>query len=472
MSSDHDRPLESRLRRQAEEAAKLSSMPVRNPHAAGIDVGDRTYWVCVEHTPDGSATTREFPAHTPGLRDLMAWLKSCGVTTVALEATGAYGHVLILTLLEAGGQVVITSPKFTRQIQGRPKTDRLDCQWIQPLHRHGLLPSVLQPDDATQTLRDFVRQRANLVRLSGHHIQRLQKALELMNLKLTNVVEDITGVTGLRIIRAILAGERDPLVLARLRDRRCKRTADEIATALDGRYRDEHLLEFRCCSHMWEQYLVMIAEVDHAIAARLQRLKKTAELPPLPKRKHVRGRRPHDPAFDVRAAPYLMLGLDLTELEGLDELNALTLVSELGTDMAKWPTVKHFTSWLGLCPNYKKTGGKVQSSRTRRGKGRAACTFRLAAWSLMRSKSYPGSHLRRQRMRLGAPKAITATAHRLARIFYTVMRYGVAYQKRGEEEFVAEHRHRMEKNLRRRAKEMGYELVPIPSTPPEPTTAA
>ena len=470
MSSNHDRALESRLRSKAEEAAKLASMPVRNPHAAGIDVGDRTHWVCVEHTPDGSAATREFPAHTPGLRDLMAWLKSCGVTTVALEASGAYGHVLFLTLLEEGWTVLITSPKFTRQIQGRPKTDRLDCQWIQRLHRHGLLPSIFQPDDATQTLRDYVRQRANLVRLSGHHIQRLQKAMELMNLKLTNVVEDITGVTGLKIIRAILAGERDPRVLANLRDRRCKRTADEIATALDGRYRREHLLELRCCFHLWEQYLVMIAEVDGAIAAQLRRMKKTTELPPLAKRKHVRGRRPHDPVFDVRTGLYLMLGIDLTALEGLDELNALTLISELGTDFAKWPTVKHFTSWLGLCPNFKKTGGKVQSSRTRRGKGRAAYTFRLAAWSLMRSKSYLGAHLRRQRSRLGAPKAITATAHKLARIFYAVMRYGVAYRKRSEEEFAVDHHKRMEKNLQRRAKELGYELRKI-GQPEHPTAA-
>ena len=471
MSPQSAPSLESRLRSKAEEAAKLASMPVRNPHAAGIDVGDRTHWVCVEHTPDGSATTREFPAHTPGLRDLMAWLKSCGVTTVALEASGAYGHVLFLTLLEEGWNVLITSPKFTRQIQGRPKTDRLDCQWIQRLHRHGLLPSIFQPDDATQTLRDFVRQRANLVRLSGHHIQRLQKAMELMNLKLTNVVEDITGVTGLKIIRAILAGERDPRGLANLRDRRCKRTADEIATALDGRYRDEHLLELRCCFHMWEQYLAMIVEVDHAIAAQLQRMKKTTELPPLPKRKHVRGRRPHDPAFDVRTALYLMLGVDLTALEGLDELNALTLISELGTDFAKWPTVKHFTSWLGLCPNFKKTGGKVQSSKTRRGKGRAAYTFRLAAWSLMRSRSYLGADLRRKRSRLGAPKAITAMAHKLARIFYTVMRYGVAYQKRSEEEFVVDHHKRMEKNLQRRAKELGYELRKIGQPEPEQPTA-
>ena len=357
--------------------------------------------------------------------------------------------------------MIITAPQFTRQIKGRPKTDRLDCQWIQRLHAHGLLPAVFQPDDATHTLRDLVRQRANLVRLSGHHIQRMQKALQLMNLKLSTVVDDVTGHTGLKIIRAILAGERDPHELAKVRDRRCKKTGAEIATALEGRYRDEHVLELRCCVHLWEQYLAMIAEVDGAIAAQLRAMAKTTELPPLPKRKHVRGRRPHDPTFDVRQALYLMLGVDLTELDGLDEMNALTLVSESGTDMTKWPTVKHFTSWLGLCPNFKKTGGKVQSSKTRRGKGRAAYTFRLAAWSLMRSKSYLGAYLRRKRSQLGAPKAITAAAHKLARVVYGVLRYGWTYQKRSEEEFVEEHRRRQEANFRRRARELGYEVRKI-----------
>jgi transposase len=453
---------DARLRSQAEAAAKLASLPVRNPRAAGIDVGDRSHWVCVGEHPDD---VREFPAHTAGLRQLVAWLRHRGVTHVALEASGVYGHVLFLTLLEAGLDATITPPQFTRQIKGRPKTDRLDCQWIFRLHAHGLLPTIFQPDDATQTLRDLVRQRANLVRLSGHHIQRMQKALELMNLKLTTVVEDVTGVTGLKVIRAILNGERDPVALAKLRDRRCQKTAAEIATALEGRYRDEHVLELRCGFHLWEQYLAMIAEVDQAIAAQLRRVAKTTPLPPLATRKHVRGRRPHDPAFDVRQALYLMLGLDLTALEGLDELNALTLVSELGTDLTKWPTVKHFTSWLGLCPNFQKTGGKVKGSKTRRGKGRAAYTFRLAAWSLMRSKSYLGAFLRRKRSQLGAPKAITATAHKLARIFYTVMRYGVAYQKRSEEEFTTEHRQRMERQLHRRAKELGFEVVKAANPP-------
>lgn len=460
------RQRKARMQQEAEAAAKLDAMPVAHAHAAGIDVGDRTHWVCVEKTPDGSDPIREFPAHTPGLRQLVAWLKLCAVTTVAIEASGAYGHVLFLTLLEAGIHVITTSAKFTRQIQGRPKTDRRDCQWIQRLHRHGLLPSIFQPDDATQTLRDFVRQRANLVRLSSHHILRMQKALELMNLKLTTVLEDITGLTGMKIIRAIVAGVRDPQTLAQMRDKRCKHTEDEIATALDGRYRDEHLLELRCCLTLWDHYQEVIASVDESIAVQLRKMSKQTLLPPLPAKKRVRGKRPHDPKFDVRKALYLVVGVDLTQIEGIDEMHALTLISELGCDFTRWPSVKHFTSWLGLCPNFKKTGGKVQSSRTRRGKGRAAHAFRLSAWSLMRSKSYLGAYLRRQRSRLGSPKAITATAHKLARIVYHVLRHGEAYASQQEQQFAAEVRDRQERQLARRARELGYRLVSV--TAPEP----
>ena len=436
-------------------------LPVHHPHAAGIDVGDSTHWVCVAGTPDGADPIREFPAHTPGLRELVEWLKLCGVTTVALEASGAYGHVLFLTLCEAGFATVMTSPAFTRQIKGRPKTDRLDCQWIRRLHAHGLLPSVFQPDEATQTLRSYVRQRGNLVRLSAQHIQRMQKALALMNLKLTKVLGDITGVTGLKIIRAILKGERDPQVLAKLRDRRCKKAEPEIAQALDGRYRPEHLSELRSCLAMWEAYRVAIAELDGEIQAHLRSMKRSTELPPLPAKTRKRGKKPHDPKFDVRTALYYATGVDLTAIEGIDEIHALTLVSELGSDFSKWPTGKHFASWLGLCPQFKKTGGKVQSSRTRLGKNRAAIALRLAAWSLIRSESYLGAYLRRQRSRLGSPKAITATAHKLARLLYNLMRFGVAYAKKEESQYAEEVKRRLEKSFHRRAKELGYEVKKI-----------
>jgi transposase len=453
--------ISEQARREAEECAKVAALPVQHGHAAGIDVGDATHWVCVESTPDGSKAVREFPAHTPGLRQLVAWLRQCAVTTVALEATGVYAHVLFLSLLESGFEVIMTAPQFARQIKSRPKTDKRDCQWIQRLHKHGLLPPVFQPDEATQTLRDYVRQRANLVRLSGQHIQRMQKALELMNLKLTKVLGDVTGVTGLKIIRAILAGQRDPHKLAKLRDRRCQHTVAEIAEALDGRYRPEHVRELRSCLTMWENYQEVIGELDTVIAGQLRTMRRQTELAPLSPKPRVRGRKPHDPAFDVREALYYATGVDLTAIEGIDELHALTLVSELGTDMTKWPTVKHFTSWLGLCPNWKKTGGKVKSSQTRKGKNRAARALRLAAWSLMRSKSYLGAYLRRQRSRLGAPKAITAAAHKLARIVYNLLRYGLAYVQQTEAAYAEQVRERLERQLQRRAHELGYVLTKI-----------
>jgi transposase len=458
---------------RAAAAAELATMPVEHAHAAGIDVGDASHWVSVESTPDGSDTVREFAAHTPGLRDLVAWLRQCGVTTVALEASGVYGHVLFLTLIEDGFAAVMTAPSFTRQIKGRPKTDRRDCQWIQRLHKHGLLPSVFQPDEATQTLRSYVRQRANLVRLSGQHIQRMQKALELMNLKLTKVLGDITGVTGLKIIRAILAGQRDPQTLAKLRDRRCRRAEPEIATALDGRYRPEHLCELRSCLAMWEKYQEVIAELDTAIAAQLRTMRPESPLPPLPPKPRVRGKKPHDPKFNVREALYYVSGVDLTAIEGIDEIHALTLLGELGTDFTKWPTVKHFASWLGLCPNWKKTGGQVKSSQTRKGKNRAAGALRLAAWALVRSHSYLGAYLRRQRSRLGAPKAITATAHKLARILYNLMRFGLEYTRRDEAAYAEQVRQRLEKQLHRRARELGFAVVRIdpPKAEVEPSPA-
>jgi transposase len=459
-----------RLRAEAEACAQLAAQPVRHAHAAGIDVGDASHWVCVDATPDGSDPVQEFPAHTSGLRRLVTWLRQCGVTTIALEATGVYGHVLYLTLLEAGFAVSTTPPQFARQIRGRPKTDKRDCQWIQRLHKLGMLPSIFQPNEATHALRDYVRQRANLVRLSGQHIQRMQKALESMNLKLTQVLGDITGVTGLKVIRAIVAGQRDPARLAELRDRRCKHSAAELAQALDGRYRPEYLSELRHCLRLWEAYQEEIAALDQEIAGHLRAMRPQTELPPLPPQPRVRGRKPHDPRFDVRTALYYATGVDLTAIEGIDALHALTLVSELGSDFTKWPTVKHFTCWLGLCPNWQKTGGKVKSSRVRRGKNRAALALRLAAWSLMRSQSYLGAYLRRQRARLGAPKAITATAHKLARIIYNLMRYGEAYVKQEEAAYAEQVRARLEKQLQRRATELGYELKKI--EPPTPRPAA
>ncbi len=294
----------------------------------------------------------------------------------------------------------------------------------------------------------------------------MQKALQLMNLKLTKVLGDISGVTGLRIIRSILKGQRDPVQLAQLRDRRCKHSEAEIAQALNGRYRPEHLLELKLCLQMWEQYQKTIGQLDEAIQEQLRRMRADRKLPPLPPLPPVRkrGRKPHDPAFDVRTALYYLSGVDLTAIEGISELNALVILSEIGTDLSRWPTVKHFCSWLGLCPNWKKTGGKVRSSQTRRGKNRAAAAFRH------HSDSFLGAYYRRMRAKLGAPKAITATAHKLARIVYNLLRYGIAYLQKTEEEYATQVRARRLKSLRRHARELGFRLEEItePSACPAP----
>ena len=452
--------------------AKMMQMPILNVHAAGIDVGDRSHWVCVG--PNPNTDIREFPSHTQGLKELVAWLRHCGVTHAALEASGAYGTVLFLTLIEEGIQAITTPPQFARQIKGRPKTDKRDCQWIWRLHALGMLPSIFQPDEPTHTLRDYLRQRGNLVREGSEQIQRMQKALQNMNLKLTNVLDDITGTTGLKIVEAILKGERDPKKLARLRDYRCKESAEVIARALEGRYRPEHLMELEVSYQLWKNYQQVIAKVDQAIEGHLGKMRPAnAELlDPLPETKKVKSK--GAPPFDVRKALYLVLGLDLTQIEGINEGTALTLVSELGMDYSKWPTVKHFTSWLGLCPNWQKTGGKVKSSRTRKGKNRAATALWMAAFSLLRSQGYLGAQLRNKRAKLGAPKAITAMAHKLARILYNMMRHGIAYLERTEQEYQEEQRAKREKNLQRNAKQLGFRLVKIeeesaetPATAPE-----
>jgi transposase len=263
-----------------------------------------------------------------------------------------------------------------------------------------------------------------------------------------------------------LSGVRDPHELAQLRDRRCKRSADEMALALDGRYRLEHLTELEISLSMWRYHCVKIGDIDQVINRQLKIMKKSTTLPELAAKTRVRGKKPHDPGFDVRTALYLMCGVDLTAIEGIDEIHALTLISELGTDFSKWPTVKQFASWLGLCPNFKQSGKTLKSSKTRAGQGRAAGAFRLAAWSLLSSKSYLGSYLRGQKSRLGIQKAIVATAHKLARIVYSLMRYGVDYVKKAEADYTAQMQQRLEMQLKRRARQLGYELVPKADPPP------
>ena len=458
------------LRQQ--EAAHVEALPVQHPHAAGIDVGSRSHWVCVGFTTEAaSCLIQEFPAHTDGLKAIAAFLREHQVNTVALESTGIYWIPLYELLQAEGFEVLLVDPSYSQQLRGRPKTDRRDCQWIYRLHSVGLLAAAFRPDEQTCRLRAYLRQRANLIRSASKHVQHLQKALEQMNLKLTEILSDITGVTGRSIIRAILRGTRAPEKLAKYRDKQCKASEAEIAQALTGSYREEHLFELRLAYEAWQFSLGQIEKVGGQIALQLGRMKCDRALPPL-KPKARPKRRVHSPGFDVRAALYYVVGLDLTEIEGISELTALTLISEIGPGVSQFATVKKFCSWLGLCPNWQKSGGRVKSSRTRRGVNRAAQALRMAAQSLHHSQGALGGFLRRMKGRLGVQAALTATAHKLARIVYLALKHGMTYVRQSQEDYASQMREKQIKALRRKARQLGLEVVEKASGSGATATAA
>jgi transposase len=444
---------------QQKEAAQVQALPVLRAHAAGIDIGSRSHWVCVGFTSEaGSGLIQEFPAHTDGLKGIVGFLREHQVNTIALESTGIYWIPLYELLQAEGFEVLLVDPSYSHQLRGRPKTDRRDCQWIYRLHSVGLLAAAFRPDEKTCQLRAYLRQRGNVVRQASKHVQHMQKALEQMNLKLTEILSDITGVTGRFIIRAILRGTRTPEKLAKYRDKQCKASEAEIAQALTGSYREEHLFELKQAYEAWQFSLGQVEKADGQIAVQLGRMKSDRALPPL-KRKARPKRRVNSPGFDVRTALYYVVGLDLTEIEGISELTALTLISELGPGVSQFATVKKFCSWLGLCPNWKKTGGRVKSSRTRRGVNRAAQALRLSAQSLHHSKGALGGFLRRMKGRLGTQAALTATAHKLARIVYLALKHGMTYVRQSQEEYEAHMKEKQIKSLRRKARLLGLEVI-------------
>jgi len=453
------------------EAAQVEALPVQHPHAAGIDIGSRSHWVCVGFTTDAaSCLIREFPAHTAGLKAIAAFLREHQVTSIALESTGIYWVPLYELLQAEGFEVLLVDPSYSHQLRGRPKTDRRDCQWIYRLHSVGLLAAAFRPDEQTCQLRAYLRQRGNLVRQASRHVQHMQKALEQMNLKLTEVLSDITGKTGRAILRAILRGTRAPEKLARYRDKGCKASEAEMAQALTGTYREEHLFELKLAYEAWQFTLGQVDKVDGQVALQLGRMKGDRALPPL-KPKARPKRRANSPRFDVRAALYYVVGLDLTEIEGVSELTALTVISEIGPGVSRFATVKKFCSWLGLCPNWQKTGGQIKSSRTRRGVNRAAQALRLAAQSLHHSQGALGGFLRRMKGRLGTQPALTATAHKLARIVYLALRHGLTYVRQTQEEYEAQMKEKQLKALRRKARQLGLEVVEKPSVSGAPAAA-
>jgi transposase len=456
-----------RKTRSPSPAAVPALLPIAHPHAAGVDVGATALWVAVP--PQNAAAppvrpglpenVRAFGACTADLRALADWLRQRGVTTVAMEATGVYWIPLYDLLENQGFTVLLVDPRQTQRAGNRPKTDVHDCQWIQRLHSLGLLTAAFRPTEPIRTWRAYQRHRANLVEDAARHLLRVRKALEQMNVKLGAVVSDLTGVTGRGILDAILGGERDPQKLAQWRDRRCKESEEAIAKALEGTWQAEHVFALRQSLALYDFHHQQIAACDREIDAHLQTMA-LPDVPPLPpSTRPRRGRKDNEPTFAARERLQQLSGVDLTAIEGIDVRTALVVLSEIGTDMSRWPSEKHFGSWLGVAPCPKKSGGRVLSSATRPGVHRAAQAFRLAAKNLHRSQSALGAFLRRIAARRGLLKAITATAYKLARIVYALLKHGQAYVAQGQEASEAAHRERVVRQLKRRAAELNLEVV-------------
>ena len=438
--------------------AKPSGLSQLNLNAAGIDVGATSHFVAVP-ADRAEQPVREFEAFTADLYRLADWLTECRVETVVMECTGVYWIPLFGVLEERDFRVMLVDPRRIKNVPGR-KTDVLDCQWLQQLHTYGLLSGAFRPDGDTRRLRSYLRQRAMLVEYASHHIQHMHKALTQMNVKLQHVIRDITGKTGMDIIEAIVRGERNPRRLARLRDPRTKADEATIARSLQGHWREEHIFELTQALELYRVYRSKITECDREIEAQLERFedRSDGESPASNGKKRNQG---NAPRFDVQGQLYRMTGVDLTRIDGVDGFTALKVISEVGADMTKWPSAKHFASWLGLSPNNRITGGRVISSKTKPSANRAAAALRLAANALHRSNSALGAFLRRKKAHLGAPKAITATAHKLACIIYAMLRHGQQYVDAGAEYYERQYQQRALRTAQRRAAQLGYQLVPL-----------
>lgn len=450
----------SKKRSKRQEKAKdLDALEQINLNAAGIDIGAEEVYVAVPKGRD-EQSVRSFPSFTADLQHLADWLAACGIETVAMEATGVYWIPLFEILESRGFEVYLVNARHIKNVSGR-KSDVLDCQWIQQLHTYGLLQASFRPPEQICAIRSLVRHRDMLTKYRSAHIQHMQKALIVMNLRLTNVISDITGVTGMKIIRSIVAGERNPEVLASYRQSNCSKSQAEIAKSLEGNYKREHLFTLKQALELYDFYDRQVSDCDAELEALYQEFDLPDEpgTPPPDPRKTKR--RKNQPDFDLASSLYRMTGVDLTKVDGLDAMTVQDILSEIGTDMSPWPTVKHFASWLRLSPNNKITGGKVKQRGTLPSQNRANAAFRMAALSLARSDCVLGAFYRRIRTRHGAPKAITATAHKLARIVYTMLKNSQPYHDPGADFYEQQYRLRTIRNLQRKASKLGMRLEPI-----------
>jgi transposase len=451
------------MRRRRSAPPRAAAQPCVNPHAAGLDIGSEEIWACVPEDRDPQPV-RVFGTFTPDLYALADWLAACRIETVALESTGVYWIPVYEVLEGRGFQVSLVNARHLKHVPGR-KSDLKDCQWLQYLHTCGLLRGSFRPEAELCTLRAYLRQRAMLLEHRAAHIQHMQKALQQMNVQLTQVLSDITGATGLAMLRAIVAGERDPVQLARFRDPRCTRSPAELIKALTGHYQPEHVFALKQALALYEFYTAQLRECDAAIEQQFQAIKPAweDELPPLDPTDKPDSHSKNAPSYDARSLLYELTGVDLVAIPGLNAGTVQTILAEVGTDMRKWPSVKQFCAWLTLAPYHEISGGKILRRGTRKTRNRASQAFRLAAQSISRSHSALGAFYRRMRARLGPKAAIVATAHKLARIFYHMLKHRTPYRDLSAEAYEQRAREREIATLRKRAAKLGLSLVASPA---------
>lgn len=456
----------SNKRNPQEIQSASTSLPVLFPDTAGIDIGSKSHYVAVPAERD-SNPVREFATFTADLHQMVHWLKKCRIKNVIMESTGVY-WIPAFELLESNGfSVKLVNARHVKNVSAH-KTDVEDCQWLQQLGTFGLLKGAFRPVDSILPLRTYLRHRDMLIKSASVHVQHMQKALTQMNLHLHNVISDITGVTGMAIIRQIVAGTTNPKVLASLRNERCRNSEEVIEASLVGNYREEHLFSLRQALELYDFYAEKIAACDLQIERetkkqetkcdpeKVRQLKKNSR-PPRANKKLKK----HEYPFDLTSELIRTTGVDLTKIPAIGASTALTIISEIGLDMSKWKSAKCFASWLGLCPGNKVSGGKKLSGKTKPCANRVAIALRVAANTLYNSQCAFGAFLRRMKARLGSPKAITALAHKLAKLIYRMLKYGGEYVEKGVEFYEEMYRKRRDASLRRKAREMGYELIPV-----------
>ncbi len=440
-------------------------MPILNADAAGVDIGATEIYVAVPADRDPEPI-RMFPTFTLDLIHLAEWLQQCRVRTVAMESTGVYWVPLMQILEVRGLEVYLLNAKHVKNVPGR-RTDVSDCQWLQYLHSVGLLRASFRPASDVCAIRSLLRHRDSLVEMATSHVQHMQKALDQMNLQIRHVISDITGTTGLAIIDAILGGNRDTQTLAALSDPRIRANQETIARSLVGDYRQEHLFTLQQSVDLYREYQCRIADCEEEMRRLMKTLETRADLRmSLPVAKDsVKKCKVMTPAkaLELREEAYRVLGVDLTTIPGISVLHVQAILAELGGDVSKFRSAGAFSSWMGLCPDNDISGGKVLWTGTRKIKNRVAVTLRMAAQSLQKSQSALGEFYRRMRTRLGAPKAITAAAHKLARVIYHMLKTRESYDESVFARAEFKHRQRTENRLRALAQNLGYTLIPAHS---------